>query len=202
MFGPNSQVPQDYISSLLHHQTASLKEMIQKIDDLVWLVDNKKNDVSRETKKTYMRLVKDDGVDSVKKIERLLHRREEIRRLKIEVSGLVTEIDSFGDHYLGHEDLKPVPRRSSSTVCSGRTSVSPPPVPPRPSYNKLQSQVSHNSQFNELSVRVPLPKGVPRSGRRPPDTLAYNSYSRTTSVSSNSNNNSPTSELLHQVSLK
>lgn len=194
MFGLKNATPQDYISSLLHHQSKSLREMKIKIDDLVYLVERAKNDVVRESKKTYMNLVQDEDIESLRIIEQIIKKREEIRRLKIEVFGYVTEIDSFGDHYLGHEDLKPVPRRTST----GRPmSASPPPVPPRPPFSKVQSQVSQTPQFNELSMRVPLPKGVPRTRR--PDTLGYNSYSRTTSMSSSSNNNSPTSKLIQRL---
>lgn len=184
---------EDYISSLLRRQTTSLKEMKPKYEDLVNLVERKKFNLRRDNRITYNSLVKDDELDSSRKIDRLLQMKEEIRKLKVEVSGLVTAIDSFGDYDLGHENVRRPPRRSTSQLSMGRALAAPPPIPPKPSLNKLQSQVSQNSEFNELSVRVP------RSGRRPPDILAFNSYTRMTSTTNSTSPRTPIQTTLEET---
>jgi len=147
IFETNSELREGYIKSMLAHQNKCLTIIRSRTDDLEYRVNYKRNNVDFETRKTLEALVRDDDLDSICKIDQVLEAREMIRKLKVDISGLVAEIDSFGDLYLGHDDCKPVQNRRTSS------SAESPPIPPRPSYDKLHSQTSQ--PFNALTIRVP-----------------------------------------------
>ena len=127
IFEGNNEAREGYIRSLLDHQERSLTYMIQKIEDLSYQVNMKRAEVTKESRNTYYALTGSNDFNTAKKVSSLIQTREKIRELKIEIFGLVTEIDSFGDINLGHEDIKPLPRRTTST--SSGISSSPPPIP-------------------------------------------------------------------------
>jgi hypothetical protein len=182
----------NYIQSLLEHQNKRLQLLEEQMNRLEYNVNVKRASIRLREKDLYKRLAMNSSctladVQTSTQIDALIHSHQSLRDLKVEILCYVSEIDHFGEHYLGNLDVRKVVansgRRAIADAAGFGTSNAAPPLPPRPPAKSIGQADSGKEKYSLLEMRVPTSVGCsgvsPGASRR--KVSGDGSFNRSTS---------------------